>query len=387
MLPDKNQCTGCEACAQVCPKHCISMVSDYEGFLYPYIDTTSCIECHRCERVCPTLVKTNEREPLAVYGYQNKQEEIRLRSSSGGFFSALAEQVLPEGGIVFGAAFNDEWAVTHQYCEKMDDLIRFRGSKYVQSRMDNIFCKVKEMLQTGRKVLFTGTPCQVRGLLLFLRKPYDNLFTLDFVCHGVPSPGVWQRYFNEVTGSSYKKVCEVNFREKRFFFGWKVFGFDILTNTGKCVWKTRGRENPYMMGFLENVYLRPSCYECPVKSLKSGSDITMGDFWGISQIAPSLSDNRGTSLVLINTDKGKVLFKAIASDECEVQEFDYDTACLSNSSLRHSVKPHPNRSLFFCNFSAYKQITPLILDTCRPGLIKQMKWKVKVILSKFRIYV
>lgn len=387
MLPNKNQCTGCEACAQVCPKHCILMTPDYEGFLYPHIDTTSCIECHRCEKVCPALVKTEEQEPLAVYGYQNRQEEIRLRSSSGGLFSALAEHVLLEGGIVFGAAFNDEWVVTHQYCEKVEGLVCFRGSKYVQSRMDNVFCEVKEMLQTGRKVLFTGTPCQVRGLLLFLHKSYDNLFTLDFVCHGVPSPGIWKRYFNEVTRKSCKKVSEINFREKRFFFGWNFFGFDILTNAGKCVWKTRGRENPYMMGFLENVYLRPSCYECPTKSLKSGSDITMGDFWNISQVAPSLSDNRGTSLVLINTDKGKILFKAIANGKCEVQEFDYTIACLSNSSLCYSVRPHPNRSYFFYHLSTYKRIIPLILDTCRPGRIKQIKWKAKVILSKFRIYI
>lgn len=387
MLPNKNQCTGCETCAQVCPKHCILMIPDYEGFLYPHVDITSCIECHRCEKVCPALVKTEGKEPLAVYGYQNKQEEVRLRSSSGGLFSALAEQILLEDGIVFGAVFNDDWVVTHKYCEKMNDLVWFRGSKYVQSRMDNIFCKVKEMLKTGRKVLFTGTPCQIKGLLLFLHKPYDNLFTLDFVCHGVPSPGIWKRYFNEVTGKSYEKVSEINFREKRFFFGWEFYGFNVLTTTGKYVWKTRGRENPYMMGFLENVYLRPSCYECPTKSLKSGSDITMGDFWNIPQIAPSLSDNRGTSLVLINTDKGRNLFKAIVNGRCEVQEFDYATACLSNSSLCHSVKPHPNRSRFFSYLSAYKQITPLILDTCRPGWIKQIKWRIKVILSKFRIYI
>lgn len=198
-IKEKKECCGCNACAQRCPKSCITMREDSEGFLYPEVDKEICIDCGICEKVCPVMYQGNKRKPLAVYAVKHKNNEIRLSSSSGGVFTALAESVIDEGGVVFGAKFDDNWCVVHSYSETKEGLAAFRGSKYLQSRIGDSFKKVECFLKANRKVLFSGTPCQIAGLKRFLRKEYDNLLTVDFVCHGVPSPGVWREYLNEET--------------------------------------------------------------------------------------------------------------------------------------------------------------------------------------------
>lgn len=394
MLQNKFKCTGCEACQQICPKECISMVQDAEGFFYPEIDESKCIDCHWCENVCIAFAKLQSRTPTSVWAFKNNNEEERLRSSSGGFFSAIAEEVLRKGGVVFGAAFDKSWHVTHQICDKQESLHQFRGSKYVQSRISNTFIKVKSILKEGKAVLFTGTPCQISALLLFLRKPYENLLTIDFICHGTPSPGIWDSYLKEVMKVNAilphlqynnHKLGEINFRDKRFSFGWKNYGFDILTEDNKFIWKTIGRENPYMMGFLENVYLRPSCYQCSVKSQRSGADLTMGDFWSIEKVCPSINDNKGVSLILVNTEQGQKWFETLKIKKSFVKEFDYATACRYNSAIIKPVVPHPRRRFFFDHLSNSTNLSSLILNTCRPGRWKKIKWKLKVFLSKFNI--
>ena len=196
-IEDKKQCCGCSACVQRCPKQCIVMKEDEEGFLYPVADKDVCIDCNLCEQVCPVLRQREEREPLDVYAAFNKNEEVRMQSSSGGVFTALAESIIKEGGVVFGARFNEDWEVVHDYVETVEGLSAFRGSKYVQSRIGCTFSQAEQFLKQGRKVLFSGTPCQIAGLKLFLRKEYENLLSVDFICHGVPSPGVWRQYLNE----------------------------------------------------------------------------------------------------------------------------------------------------------------------------------------------
>ena len=203
-IVDKSQCCGCTACVSVCPKQCIAMQEDEEGFLYPVVDTSLCIDCNLCQKVCPELHPMNTRTPLHVYAAKHKDEQIRLASSSGGIFTLLAEKVIDEGGVVFGARFNASWEVVHDYTETKEGLTAFRGSKYVQSWLGNCFSKVRSFLSEGRKVMFTGTPCQVAGLKQYLRKEYDNLLTVDVVCHGVPSPKVWRMYLDEVARKGKK---------------------------------------------------------------------------------------------------------------------------------------------------------------------------------------
>ena len=205
-IKDKKDCCGCSACVQKCPKQCISLKEDCEGFLYPIVDKDICIDCGLCEKVCPILYQGEERKPLKVFAAKNHDEEIRKQSSSGGIFTLLAEKIINEGGVVFGAKFDENWDVKHDYTETIEGLAAFRGSKYVQSRIEDNYRKAETFLKQGRKVLFSGTPCQIAGLKRFFRKEYENLLTVDFICHGVPSPGVWRRYLQETVA----RMCDKN---------------------------------------------------------------------------------------------------------------------------------------------------------------------------------
>ena len=200
-IESKELCCGCNACFQVCPKHCISMNEDKEGFLYPCVDVNICIDCHLCEKVCPVINQKEHHTPVGVYAAKNKDEEARMKSSSGGVFILLAEKILSEKGVVFGARFDQNWEVVHDFAEDLKGVVEFQGSKYVQSRVGDSYKNAEEFLKQGKRVLFTGTPCQVAGLRLFLRKEYENLLTVDFVCHGVPSPKVWRMYLKEILNS------------------------------------------------------------------------------------------------------------------------------------------------------------------------------------------
>ena len=235
-IEEKSKCCGCNACVQRCPKHCIAMREDEEGFLYPIIDESSCINCGLCEKVCPVLNQGEERKPLKVYAAKNRNEEIRMQSSSGGIFTLLAEQIIQEGGVVFGARFDENWDVIHDYTETIDGLASFRGSKYVQSRVGETYKQAESFLKQGRKVMFAGTPCQISGLKLFLCKDYENLLTVDFICHGVPSPGVWRKYLeeliarqgggkNSVLSHPNELITHIEFRNKRL--GWKKYSFAL----------------------------------------------------------------------------------------------------------------------------------------------------------------
>ena len=195
-IKEKHNCCGCSACVQVCPKQCIRMYADNEGFLYPQVNSTICIDCGLCEKVCPVINQNKPNVPLSVYAAKNINEEVRIKSSSGGIFTLLAEQIISEGGVVFGARFNENWEVVHDYTETIDGLESFRGSKYVQSSISDNFKVAKQFLKEGRKVLFSGTPCQIAGLKKFLQKEYENLLTMEVVCHGVPSPMVWRDYID-----------------------------------------------------------------------------------------------------------------------------------------------------------------------------------------------
>ena len=267
-LKHKKDCCGCHACVSVCAHRAITMQSDVEGFLYPVVDRDLCTNCGLCEQACPVINQASSRKPLKVYAAKSNDEELRRQSSSGGIFTLLAEAVIHEGGVVFGARFDGQWNVVHSWTDTPDGLVAFRGSKYVQSVIGNTYNEAKEFLRQGRKVLFTGTPCQIAGLKKFLRKDYDNLLTVDIICHGVPSPLVWQNYIDEMRTKG--DIVDVSFRDKTY--GWAQYAFSlsyVTPSVDASEFLERHTaliprsENVFMRGFLANLYLRPSCYACP----------------------------------------------------------------------------------------------------------------------------
>ena len=381
---DKSQCCGCTACVSICPKQCITMREDEEGFLYPVVDSSHCIDCNLCKKVCPELYPKEMREPLHVYAAKHKNEQVRLASSSGGIFTLLAEKIIDEGGVVFGVRFNNNWDVVHDYTETMEGLAVFRGSKYVQSYMGDCYLKAKSFLEQGRKVMFTGTPCQIAGLKNFLRKDYDNLLTVDVVCHGVPSPKVWQVYLDEIARKGGKnsvlshpivektEINHIDFRSKSI--GWKKYSFALTLSKATAdgekntvLLSSIFTENPYMNAFLSNLSLRPSCYDCPAKSGKSGSDITIADFWGIEDVLPEFDDDKGISLVLSYSEKGG---RWLAGLDCECIEVDYRSAQRMNPLISTSVSKPINRAFFFRQLIRKKNIR-LALEDCSSDMFKK----------------
>lgn len=340
-IKNKDNCCGCSACVEICPRNCISFYNDIEGFKYPKIDLKECIDCHLCEKVCPTLHSGNEKLPIINFAAINQNLEIRKKSSSGGIFYLLADKIINRGGVVWGARFNKDWEVVMDFTDRIDGLLPFMGSKYVQANPLKSYTNIKKILQNGKTVLFTGTPCQISGLRLFLQKDYNNLLLVDIICHGVPSPLFWQNYLKEIKSSSTdSKLSYVSFRNK--VEGWKRFSifFDF---EGKSFHQPF-TNNSYMKLFLGNYILRPSCYNCPVKKGKSGSDITIGDFWGIQNIFPSIDDDLGVSSVLINSEKGYDFIKDLDAD---FYECTYDDILKGNSALRESCKIPEKRDYIF----------------------------------------
>ncbi len=323
-------CSGCHACASVCPKRCIIMSPDDEGFLYPRVDSEKCLNCGLCNKACPIITpnaadSTNKK----AYAAQTSNLDVRLKSSSGGIFTELANYIISKGGVVFGAATNKDLSISHKVIDKVEDLELLRGSKYVQSSIGNSYEDAKKILTQGRLVLFTGTPCQISGLLSFLGKKYDNLYTQDIICHGVPSPLAWQSYVKAREAKARSNATAVCFRYKNS--GWRSFSLQMEFENGKS-YVSSLYDDPYMKGFLKNLYLRPSCYECAFKGLERSSDITLADFWGIENVAPDIDDNCGTSLVIINTEAGHQILNSI-SERLILESVDIDVATSFNAAM------------------------------------------------------
>lgn len=376
-ITNKIDCCGCSACAMKCPKHCITMQADSEGFLYPVVNKEDCIDCGLCEKVCHELHPYEQRKPLNVYAAINKDEDIRLKSSSGGIFYLLAEKTISEGGVVFGARFDEDWQVVIDYAETMEGIKPFMGSKYVQARTATACKDAETFLNQGRKVLFSGSPCQIAGLHHYLRKEYDNLTTVDFVCHGVPSPKVWQRYLDELVKSNKQAINDVKFRNKSN--GWKKFNFVLSYNQEEkthslCSWH---QQNHYMRAFLSDMILRPSCHECRAKQGSSHSDITIADFWGIHIEMPEMDDDKGTGLVLVNTDKGR---QAIDWSKVTKKESSIEVASKYNGGLSSITKPHPKRTDFFAALDASTSVIDLIVKSLRPSF----KIRIRISLRRYK---
>lgn len=344
---DKHNCCGCSACAQRCPKQCITMQEDDEGFLYPLVDANICIDCGLCEKICPVLNQTQERKPLECYAAKNPDEMVRAKSSSGGIFTPLATAIIKEGGVVFGAKYNDNWEVVHASAQTLQEIDAFRGSKYVQSATGTVFIEAEKYLKQGRKVMFSGTPCQIAGLKKYLRKDYPNLIAVEIVCHGVPSPLVWREYL--ASNFAPSNIKSINFRDKRI--GWKSYGMCITTVDNKGVASSyfqRSIENSFMQLYLKHLILRPSCSNCPSKSGKSGADIILGDFWGVTNCSKKFTDDKGTSAFMALTNKGIELFSKL---DVEYEEYDYTTIVSHNPSLENSTEHCSYSEQFWKSFS------------------------------------
>lgn len=339
---DKKDCVGCNACVQRCPKHCISMREDEQGFLYPKVDLDLCIQCNLCEKVCPVINQAESRKPLETLAAKNPDDVVRMTSSSGGIFYALAEKIIEEGGVVFGARFNNQWDVIHDYAETLEGIKAFQSSKYVQSRIGETFSQAEQFLKAGRKLIFTGTPCQIAALRLFLRKEYSNLLAVDVACHSVPSPKVWKNYINSKKDISFDSI---NFRDKTN--GWLNYGFS-LSDKNNCVFYQKSSENVYMRGFLNDLYSRPSCAACPAKAGKSGSDITLADFWGIWEVKPDFDSHTGASAVIVNSSKGMIAIRQLTSINFE--KVNYEDIIRYNSALIKPAKFPKQRIEFWQKF-------------------------------------
>lgn len=340
---EKQNCYGCFACFNICPQNCISMKDDEEGFLYPNVDKTKCIECDLCEKVCPITKNAQNNSETIVYACKNKNLNIRMESSSGGIFTLLSENTLNKGGVVFGACFNEKLEVIHSFTETIDGLAKFRGPKYVQSQIGGSYHKAKEFLKRGKEVLFSGTPCQIAGLKSFLNKDYDNLICVDVVCHGVPSPFVFKKYLDNIEKKYDDKVMSFNFKDKKD--GWKKYRNTTKYKTGRVV-SQYGYESLFMKGFLDDIYIRPACFNCHNKYPNYSSDITLGDYWGIQTKYPEFDDDKGVSLVLVHSKSGLEIFKLL-SNKMEFIKSDLEHASKYNPCVVRSVKAHKNRKKFF----------------------------------------
>lgn len=383
-ISDKASCCGCEACVQACVLNCITMKTDAEGFWYPAVDEARCVNCGACDKACPILNPTESPEGVSVYAVRCADMDIRKASSSGGVFSLLAESILEDGGVVFGAAFGEGFSVFHTLARNTQELAALRGSKYLQSSIGDTYQQAKHLLKSGTPVLFTGTPCQIAGLKTYLGKEYENLHTADILCHGVPSPEVWKKYLQDQEVKQDSKIEAVSFRNKAD--GWHRYSLALLFQN-KEVYNSVYFEDQFMKLFLADICLRPSCHDCKFRESRSGADLTIGDAWGIEQWMPEMDDDRGTSVVFVNTDKGFRMLMA-CKNKAEIREADADKVIACNAVYRKPVKAHPNREQFFRAVAAGWSMEELTV-LCRKPLPQRVeeigKRCVKKILTTFSI--
>lgn len=314
---NKFSCSGCTACMSKCPRNAIKMVMDDEGFKYPVIDKDKCINCGLCFNICPNVKKDKKNVILCAYGAKHKNEIERFTSRSGGAFVALSDYILNEGGIIYGAELTHDFLVKHNRATTKEQRAKFKGSKYIQSDMGNIIKEVITDLKANKKVLFSGTPCQVAGVNASIEDKYkENLYTCDLVCHGVPSKIIFKSFLKYIEEENNKKIKEFIFRDKRF--GWETHFETAIFDDN-----TEVTTNYFRNLFYRHNILRPSCYECNFANAHRPADITIADFWGIEEINPEFMDKNGVSLIIINNEKGKELFNNVKNSfnliDCSIE--------------------------------------------------------------------
>ena len=336
VLANEKICVGCTACVSACPKKCIKMKKNKDGFQYPeLVEQINCIECGLCGKVCPVLEKDikNKKSIPVAYAAFSKSEIVRKNSSSGGIFTEVSKQIFAKGGIVYGAAYDEQFEVRHCCIEDDTELYKIQGAKYAESNLGNTYEEIHTNLKKGKLILFSGTSCQVAGLKSFIGKDYDNLICIDFVCHGVPSPMVWKKYvkYRAQKDSNGKMPVGINLRAKNT--GWSKYQYsnEFRYENGK-IYSSLSSENLFMKLFIGNYILRKSCEHCLFKGYTRVSDITLGDFWGIWDIAPEMDDNKGTSLVLLQSEKGRRIWREI-SENIRSMKVELEKTSLENPAI------------------------------------------------------
>ena len=373
-IVSKIKCTGCTACASICPQNAIIMEKDNEGFMYPVIQKDKCIDCGLCKKKCPVLSTINNDSINQCYVAYNKNNDDKLKSSSGGIFTLFANFILDNDGIVIGAAFDEKHKLKHIAISKKEELDKLKGSKYLQSDLNNIFKYVKDNIKE-KKILFVGTPCQVAGLKAIVKN--NNLLTIDLICHGVPSPKLFEKYIQELEQTNNDKLVNYNFRDKST--GWDTYSSTVIFKNN--IKTELSKDNDYMKIFLSDVALRESCYNCNFKLGNKYSDITLGDFWEVQKYYPDMYNKEGVSAIIINTKQGQNIFDKIRNDiiykDCKLQEI-----LEGNPSLKTSSKRNKKRKNFFENVEK-KDIKTLSKEySYKNTIIRRVKNKIKRIIKQ-----
>ena len=379
----KEDCCGCNACGDACPKGCITFKEDIEGFWYPVVDETKCVDCGLCNKICPELNITNLKkndypQPAQTIAAINKKMSVRWDSTSGGAFSALADAMYEEGGYVSGAIYNEDFSVRNFISNNPDDLKKLRSSKYLQSKAEGIYKEIRDLLRKGEKVLACGTPCQMAALRSFLRKDYENLIIVDFICRGVNSPKVYRKYLDSLERKFGGKVVYVKAKNKEL--GWRNLTRKVVFDNGKVYYGVHMQDD-FRRGYHTNVFCRPSCYSCQYKGFPRMADITIADYWGIERVDPNMDNNIGTSMILLNSNKGIAYFEKV-KDKLEWEETKFESILPGNIALRKPIEPaRIDRIKFFEDLDkgTFEEVTvkyfPLIQKK------KTLKGKVKTVLK------
>ncbi len=384
---EKRDCCGCSACANICPHGAIEMVENSEGFLYPKIDQSKCVNCGLCKKTCPILNKINDNFKTPDCYAAMANDEIRKVSSSGGVFSIIAEYILNKNGYICGCTFDlDELKAKHIIINSKEELYKLRGSKYLQSDIGNIYQEVKKILDNDNYLLFSGTPCQVAGLKSFLRKNYKKLLTVDILCHGVPSPKVYNKYLKELLKTKEEKILNINFRDKKE--GWST-SLTTTTTTTTTTYSNKQFKDNYMQLFLSNISLRQNCTDCKYCTTQREGDFTIADFWGIDNYDKNLNDGKGTSLVLVNNKKAQSVYSEIQNKFNQSEKVPLKYAILGNRNLYAPHKVHAKRNEFFENLDKYtlKQLVNMYLyDKYDCGIMNYWaSWNYGAILTCFAL--
>lgn len=363
LFSKKEECCGCGACADVCPVHAVHMRADREGSAYPYVEGSACIHCGKCEKVCPMKPHSLSRCVNQYFGAKAKAEEVRYGSSSGGIFPILAGYVLERKGVVYGAGYDSDMRVVHREAWDQEELEQIKRTKYVQSDLQGVFRRVRQCLKEKRWVLFCGTPCQTQALRLFLGEDHERLILVDLVCYGVPSSGIWEDYVTYLEKKHQGKMTAFSFRDKR-----------VCDHGHTCAYVVNGREHAgsvYLDRFCRMYFsclaLRPSCYSCQFCTVDRGSDLTIGDFWGIERVRPDMDDGMGNSIVLLHTDRGREVWEQIRDQadwfECRKEE-------ILQPRLQQPSRRPKARGLFMAlyqalPFSLFIRLADVVIGVCR----------------------
>lgn len=375
-----ENCTGCGACVDCCPHGAIKMVADNEGFRYPKIDKSLCISCGLCKKTCPEINAQNNERSKKYFAAKSVNEETQINSASGGVFPVLAAEILKQGGVVWGASFDSDFNVVHCCALECDDLASLRRSKYVQSNLETVYKSIKAQLESGLTVLFCGTPCQTTALSHFIPEKYKgNLILMEIICHGVPSPSIWQDFLKMLSDSHQEKIENIRticFKYKdNDKYKWTHPGFYIQWKSGK-EYLDYSNASWYENGFLGNLYVRPSCHKCPMKPYRSIADISLGDFWGCNQIFPDFFDENGVSIIITKSDKGNDILIMIA-DKLIIQEITEEAAEKYNRRIVEPARPSDRRKQFWRTYSRVRY-SDLSMDEMEKIISKNLaksKWK------------